>query len=535
MLESKGSLLRLAVVFVVALGSGVVRAEIASELEPDYAEATLAYNSKEYNRAITILNELQKKAPKTVEFLELKAITLKASKKEIEASKVYQELIQVLSKSGKEKKEIAPYAFELGVLNFNEKKYAQAEQYLSYSFRNGFNTDVSLFYLGMVSVQKQDWGVAESRLQRVLQSELNDIKPATHFYLAQTHFKNNSPSRGFDQLLKAKNLSESFQERADISAEGKQMASQIKGAADQALAPFDKSQWFANMTFTSGYDDNVLLVPTDTAGSQDISGKSTLKSSLGIGLGYASSPLRTLQWVPSARFNLNKNYNKDSSSGEFSDSTVSLYVTKDALAAFTYGLKTEGSVVFQNDRDAVTGSSTYRLFSTYTQLAPYTKWDFHRKWTLGAELGAKKLDFNGEEDVQTTFRRSGMVYTFKITGLNKRGKKYFNPSYTLKYEINDAAEGTEFKSSAYGAQVLNVMHLTHWEFTQILDFTRTLFSDSSADRKDANWVASLVATRKIGPRWGLIASGDYTINLSTVPASFKYNRYSMNAGVSYTF
>ncbi len=534
MLRNKVSLFGLAVSFLMVLGGVDARAEVASELEPDYAEAILAYNSKEYSRAISILNGLQKKAPKTVEFLELKAITLKASKKDLEASKVYQELIQVLSKSGKEKKEIAPYAFELGVMNFNEKKYSQAEQYLGYSFRNGFNVDVSLFYLGMVSVQKQDWGVAENRFERVLKSEFNDIKPATHFYLAQTQFKNNSPSRGFDQLLKAKKISESFQERTDISPEGKQMASQIKTAADQALAPFDKSQWFANMTFTSGYDDNVLLVPAETAGSQDITGKSTFKSTLGLGLGYASSPLNTLQWVPSTRFNLNKNYNKDSSAGEFSDSNISLYVNKDALAAFSYGAKTEGSVAFQNDRDASTGSSTYRLFSTSAQLAPYMKWDFHRKWTLGAEFGVKKIDYNGEEDVQTSFRRSGMVYSLKITGLNKRGKKYFNPSYALKLESNDT-DGTEFASSAYGAQILNVMHLTHWEFTQVFDFTHTTFPDASADRKDTQWVMSLIATRKIGPRWGLIASGDYTINSSTNPTSYEYNRYSMNAGVSYNF
>lgn len=102
-------------------------AEIANELEPDYAEAVLEYNSQKYDTAIRLLTEIQKKAPKTVEVLELKAITYKAMKNEKGAADAYRDLIQVKTKEGKDKAEIAPYSFELGVIRYNEKNWKQAE------------------------------------------------------------------------------------------------------------------------------------------------------------------------------------------------------------------------------------------------------------------------------------------------------------------------------------------------------------------------------------------------------------------------
>ena len=95
-------------------------------------------------------------------------------------------------------------SFELGVLRYNEKKYQQAEQYFQYSARNEFNIDISNFYLGLISVQMQDWNLAETRFEAVLKTEIEEIRSATHFYLAQTKFKKELPAQGFDHLIKAK-------------------------------------------------------------------------------------------------------------------------------------------------------------------------------------------------------------------------------------------------------------------------------------------------------------------------------------------
>jgi tetratricopeptide (TPR) repeat protein len=155
-------------------------AELENHLEPEYALAVLDFNAKDFSSALRLLSEIQKKAPASVEVLELKAITLKAMKNEKDAANVYRDLIQIKTKEGKDKKEIAPYAFELGVIRYNEKNWKQAEQYLNYSAKNGFNVEVSRFYLGLVQVQLQEWNKAEENFSETLKSDLEELKPAAH-------------------------------------------------------------------------------------------------------------------------------------------------------------------------------------------------------------------------------------------------------------------------------------------------------------------------------------------------------------------
>ena len=60
-------------------------AALENQLEPEYAEAVLEYNAKNLDGALKLLTELQKRAPQTVEILELRAITLKAMKNDKDA------------------------------------------------------------------------------------------------------------------------------------------------------------------------------------------------------------------------------------------------------------------------------------------------------------------------------------------------------------------------------------------------------------------------------------------------------------------
>ena len=63
----------------VSLFMSSATAEVPTQLEPEYAEAVLAFNGKQYGRALKILDELIKLSPRSVEFLEMKALALKVT------------------------------------------------------------------------------------------------------------------------------------------------------------------------------------------------------------------------------------------------------------------------------------------------------------------------------------------------------------------------------------------------------------------------------------------------------------------------
>ncbi|MBC7386705.1 MAG: hypothetical protein H7301_11165 [Cryobacterium sp.] len=533
---SKASLLRISELTLVGLWipMSFATAELPNEFEPEYSEAVLEFNAHNYDSTLKMLEVLQKKAPTSVEVLELRAISYRALKNSSGASAAYRELIQMKTKSGSDKKEIAPYAFELGMLRYQDKEWKQADSYFSYSAKNGFNTDLSRFYLGLVLSQEEEWARAQFNLKETTIGKIDEIKPAAHYYLAQVNFKMGYPSRGFENLLEAKRLSENVLGREESSNESRKLAEQVRVAAVATLSPFDHSQWFGNFSALLGYDSNVLLVPSNSVNSSTSSGKATLKSMLSTGVGFASSPLASLQYVPSFRFNLNKNFNHDSSAGEFGDTTASLYLTKNALAPLAYGLKTEGTLVFQNQIDGAIGSSKYRLYDKALTLAPYAKWDGSKSWLFSAEVGYRILNYTGEESVASSLRRSGNGVVGKISAQLKSTARYFHPVYLFRFEAN-RTEGDEFKSRLYGIQFINSFSLNKFEFAQVLAYEKTNYPNSSSLRIDSLYSLSLLASRKIGPRWEVVVSADLTKNNSSDNTTYAYDRFTVATGVGYRF
>lgn len=533
--ERTGSIRTIVFSFAIGLFGHVhpASAELENQLEPEYALAVLDYNAKDFDSALRILSELQKKAPAAVEILELKAIALKAMKNEKDAANVYRDLVRLKTKAGKDKREIAPYAFELGVIRYNERNWKQAEQYLNYSAKNGFNVEVSRFYLGLVQVQTQEWGKAEANFAATVKSDLEELKPAAHYYLSQVYFKLGYPADGFGNLIDAKRSARKYVDREDVAPDSKKMAEQVGAAAEATLAPFDRAQTFGTFSLLLGYDSNVLLIPSDSANTASASGKSTLKSTVSAGYGYASSPLARVQYVPSVRFNFNKNFNGESSSGEFADTTFSLFLTKDALAPIAWGLKSEGTLVFQNQTD-VAGAKKYRLYDDSILFAPYAKWDASKRWTYAAEIGYRIVSYAGEDSLAQTLRRSGHGVLAKVSAQNKAARRYFNPTYAVKLELN-STEGTEYANTLFGGQLINTMRLGAFDFSQVLEIDRTTYGDSSTDRADTLWVLSLLASKKIGPRWAMLVSGDYSTNRSSDSSTYGYDRFAFNAGVGYSF
>src|SRR4051812_36781482 len=95
--KTNASFLNLGFISIIALCHFSIAplsfAEVPRALEPLYAEATLAYNASDPNRALLLVNELQKQIPTSTEVLELKGLILKSSKPK-ESVEVYKELIR---------------------------------------------------------------------------------------------------------------------------------------------------------------------------------------------------------------------------------------------------------------------------------------------------------------------------------------------------------------------------------------------------------------------------------------------------------
>ena len=510
-------------------------ATVEREFEPEYSEAVLAFNARDYPKSVSILNELIKKSPKTSEFFELKALALKASNQEKEAADTYQALILAKTADSRPKAEIAPYAFELGMIRFKEKKYEQASSYFAFAQKYGFNESAAHFYSGLIQFQSSQWGEAEKNFAEVIASKIDELKPASHYYLAQCALKMDYPAGAIQSFISAKKASQSVLDDPQSTEDMKQISRQILDGSDQSLAPFDKSQFFGNLTELTGYDSNVLSVPSSVTDAVEASGKHSLKEILAAGVGYASSPLKTFQFVPSYRGSINKNFNGDSKSGEFAESDVSLFVTKGALEKTSYGAKVEAEVLFQNDLNPVTNSSTYRRYSQGFTFGPYLKREIKPKYVLGGELFIKPQKFY-RDPTSSDLSRTGTLTTGRIYLQNFAGRKYWNPVLALRFEHDDT-NGNEYNAKSKAIQLSNALTLRNdIEMTALLDIDFVEYANRfNGERKDKIILLQVGASKRLTPKWTVLAATDYTINHSNIADTYSYNRFSFTAGASYSF
>lgn len=497
-------------------------AEIPNEDEPDYAEAIIKFQTNQYDQSLSLLKNLHQKLSKSYEVLELIALNYRATKQDKEAAKVYKNLIDLKVKDGKQKKEIAPYTFELGMIRFNEKEYEKAIGFFQYSEKENFNVELSKFYIANSYFNLKFEEKSKKVFEEVLQMDFNEIKPAVHFYLGQIYFRNEKQNKGLKELADAKNTSTEIIENNEIPESSKSISRQIIAAVDQVLKPIDKSQWFFNSSLLFGYDSNVLLTPTGT--STSASDKASLKGTLNAGLGYATSPLKESQWVPNLRFSSNQNKNKDTQSGEFTDITGNLIYTHGPLDTNGWGARTEVGALSQSG----TG-----LFSKSVGLGPNLKWALGENFVSSMEYYGKYSYYEADKDLTFSQRRSGILHDLKLTGADLKKRNLWNPVYTLKASFTNT-KGTEYRNKIFAFNLSNSQKRETWSFGESIDYSRSLYSLSSNDRKDSTTTLSISANKKITRIIQWVTNLDYTLNRSTDSTTYTYNRFTINSGISLT-
>ncbi len=506
-------------------------AEVPSKFEAEYSEAVLAYNAKQYQKAITALAELEKKAPELLEALELEAMSYRALQDEKKVEELYVKLVKAKTKLGKPESELAPYHFELGMMRHKENKLEQAAKHFQFALKHNFNKAVCHLYLGLYSFQSGAWDLSEDHFSGVVTSGTGELKPIAYFYLGQTYGKTSYSSGATDSFISAKKFAKEILEDKEATAESKKMAKQIYSATTKSLAPYDHGQFFGNLSLLVGYDSNTLAIP---ASASDTTGKASAQNTLLVGFGYASSPLKTLQFVPNYRGTFNYNYNRNSSSSEFPTNTISLFLTIDPLSRFSYGIKGDGSLVFQNTSTSAGSRFKYSLYNTSASVGPYFKAEISPKVMLGGESTFQTRKFNN--DGTGISQRSGSLFFNKLTLKNDAGRRWFNPSLALRADL-DRAKGTEFSSTTLGTELADQIHVSDkMNLSATASFAFAKYPDhTSGARKDSLYSFEWGGSYLFKSKWIFLASLLLTKNVSNQADSFSYNRFTLSSGVSYSF
>lgn len=514
------------------------RAEVPDELEPDYSEAVLAYNAKDYSRTQILLAELMRKAPKVTEFLELQALALKSQKKPAESVAVYEKLIRAKMQAGTPQKELASYHFELGVIRFGLKDYARARANLNIAARHEMNVGPTHLYLGMDAFQRGAWGEAEKHFEEVLSSNTRELWAASAFYLAQAQSKEGYAGGAAYNLGKAKAFAKVVLDDEEGNPDARKVARQIYDSASQALAPFDKTTYFAQVGTLFGLDTNPQTAPL-VGGTGIMTGKWTVFG----GVGLATSPLGFMQFVPSFRFSGNLNTSSGAEGAEFLNPAISLLLNRTPLARFSWGFKLDGAFSIRNNGSPTTTRILYTPFSMMVSTGAFIRYEVADKLVLGFESGFEPQWFFIDSESSPATNRTGYGIPFRAYIQNEAGRRFFNPRAGLKVYYN-ATSGTDFRYMQGGVEASNTFHLL-----SILDVGLGVegsvwnYPDRTVStRTDILFMAMSNAVLKVTKKFSILANLDFTLNSAsgsggdtTVASTFSYVRFNIASGVSYSF
>jgi len=516
-------LLGLAVTLSTVLGSAHALAEIASELEPDYAQAVLAYKDQNYSKASKILDGLLIKAPDQPEILGLKALTLTGQHEDQSAVKIYERLIEM----SKDPATIAPFHFELGAIHYKNKRLENAKPHLQAASNAGFSRGTSEFLLGMISFSEQKWDEASRHFHYSVQAPSPELRPSAYFYLGQCFTRTGDILHAIEAFSKASDSAKALLAKGgEANAKANQ---EIIDASAKALEPMDQGSYFADLSLWGGYDTNSLLTPSSTPLSL-ASGVESAQSVVKAGVGYAASPLGKVQLIPSYRTSFNYNFNTAAAAGEFYTHTGTLYVNRNPLGAFKYGAKIEGNYYLQ-------GSSTSVGLSSFLFLAsvgPYVRFDLKPQWELGAELNYQPQIFF-QDPTSGDQMRSGHEVVTRVSLTNDGGQRLWNPRLQLTYDFT-GTQGVEFRAHAVALEFSNRMRLgSRMGLWTALSIGDTVYPyRSGAVRNDIIPSAAITWSLKLSQKMSLLAQGQFTYNGSNVASTYRWTRLLTLVGFGYT-
>jgi tetratricopeptide (TPR) repeat protein len=507
---------------IAALNSTRARAEILKAHEPKYSLAVLAYNERKYDESIKILNQLLTEAPNLIEFLELKALALKSAKNDAESAKTYLALIEAKTRANAAASEIAPYHFELGVIQYRSKDIQLAKPHFEYALTQGFNVAPSSFFLGMIAFQENAYSNAIAHFEDVSKSNQSDLRSPALFYLAQSYLKSGDSARALASFSEARTSTDGMTD---------EVSKAIHGACDQVLNPLDQSRSFASLALSLSYDSNVQALPNILDGTQ-ATNKASVKNLLQAGFGYMTSPTKTFQWVPNYRLLYNYDYNRDTRSGEFLNQYLSLYLNHKALERSAYGFKLNTSFTFQNQLDTASTQYTYRIFSLTGDIGAYYRTELGKKWSAYFDVSTGPQRYFTDTSLTESEWRTGSLFSLSTHLTHASLGPYLNPTVYLTY-LENSANGYLYYSKGASLSLVNGIILNDKVKGSVsIAYSPTFYTRRS--RTDRNYALSLEGSYQINSKWSVISDASLSYNAST-DAAYEYRRWTLSSGLSYSF
>lgn len=491
------------------------------EAEASYSEAVVAFHRKQVRESLQILNRLLDDQPDYVPALELKALNLKTLGKDEQLMEVYEELLK-----NKPEAERAPLYYELGSLQQRFKRPQEAKANLLRAIEGRFNLVPSHLLVGTIDFADGNLADAEAHFKYVRREGSSDMEMLATFYLGLINFKKGSGALGAGYILEARDLA-AKKLRADPRSP---MASELKAPIDQILDPFKKSQWFSNVSLLGQYDSNISQIPT-AATSQQGTDTASSKSTMLAGFGYMSPPLAAVQWVPSYRFNTNKNFSETAHTLEYASNTASLALNLRPLGRISGGLKAELTHTFQNqlkDETDSTGGYVYRPYSLSADIGPSVKWVQGENLQLTADFSVRpQINYS-----QATLGGTG--WGARLGYRRDGAMRYFNPSVSLGYDVSGTRD-LEYASVAKSAGLSNLLRLPgDNQLTLGLDLGLTDYDQASSPRHDVSTTLKANLSRPVNATWTLLADLSYQANSSNIPGTYSFNRWQAGVGASFS-
>lgn len=496
----------------------LARAEEAhpgQRLETLYSEAVIAYNKKDYARSMTVINELLALNPKNFEALQLKALTAKATKNDTEAIKVYNQLLALKPES-----ERGPYYFELGVIYDQHKQTQWARPYFQRAILRKFNVEASHLFLALEYFNAGDSNAAERHFDVVADSANSEMRAVGRYYRAIILLKAGFGSLGLGDLIEAREAADATKDSAT--------AKNISAAAVKMLAPFDKPQWFGNLTLFPQYDSNLSQATTANAAA---SGISAIKGNLSGGFGRVGSPMGSWQTVASLRGTANYNVGVQGTGAndyQYLTATPSIYVSRKPMGRSVFGFKLEPTITGQYGSTS-SGTIVPELYSVTGDVGIFWRLQAGKSFQLQFDWGSHPQYYFTSGDY-TSFANGYFTFSGKSLG----NSFIFNPGFNLGGEYN----GATGSSAAYiqgNAGVSNTMKFGA-DDQAILSFNGAYYNymRSSPARTDTNLLGRLTYIHNFTPTWSLSFDGSYTMNISSEATSYTYNRFTAGLGLSWT-
>jgi hypothetical protein len=478
------------------------------EAEATYSEAVIAYHQRKLKLSLQIIDGLLKQNPDYLAALELKSLDLKELGKEQERVPILKKILAI-----KPEAERGPVYFEVGLLQQKAKKFDDARRSFEASAALGFNVVPARLLAGMIAFNAADLAGAEANMREVYRLGSTEMQLAGAYYLGLVNFKRGSAALGAGYLFDARRLARNNPQL--------QLARDLAKPIEQVLEPFGKSQWYLNLSVLGQYDSNILQLPT-SADVQQGSSKSAPKSTILAGFGYLGAPLSEVQFVPSFRFNTNKNFGTGLESYEYASNTLALAANWRPLSRFSGGIKGEVTHSFQHFE------GSYRSFTAAGDFGGFLKWTQSENLQLQFDASLRPLanfaqpDFGGSgKGFRLTYRRDGAT-------------RFWNPIITLSRDLTGTRNAL-FRATARTTSISNLVRLPgDHQLTPGVDYVLTDYLDAVPVRNDKTLVLRMAYARPISAQWTTLGDLSYTSNQSNIPGAYTFNRWVAAIGFSYS-